>query len=135
MKQELNGDSCKILVIGINQPPTGYKNGKDTGTIRRLNEWMNDLGINHFSFSNIHEDKHHLSLKKVDYLRLEKMTAGYTKVITLGNYPSQALKKIGIKHFQLPHPSGLNRQLNDKVFVDNVLGECKKYIQNKVNAV
>lgn len=125
----------KLLVIGINQPPTGYKNGKETGTIRRLNQWMSEFGVNIFSFSNVHEDRCHLPLKNVNYERLGEMVNGYEKIITLGDYPSKALDKIGISYFKLPHPSGLNRLLNDKTFVENVLSQCKKYIHSNENTV
>ncbi len=48
-------------------------------------------------------------------------------VVALGN---NASKKLGsrVRHFKLPHPSGLNRQLNDKVKLWLKLLECKNYL-------
>jgi hypothetical protein len=33
-----------------------------------------------------------------------------------------------IKHFKLPHPSSLNRKLNDKQEISRLLYRCKKFI-------
>lgn len=49
------------------------------------------------------------------------------KIVALGNAASKALK--WIPHFKLPHPSGLNRQLNNKSFVLAKLLECKKWLE------
>lgn len=46
-----------------------------------------------------------------DVKRLQK--AGFS-IIALGNKASERLHKLNIPHFKLPHPSGLNRKLNDK---------------------
>lgn len=47
-------------------------------------------------------------------------------LIALGN---NASKWIGEhKHFKLPHPSGRNRQINDKEFIANKLAKCREYI-------
>lgn len=50
------------------------------------------------------------------------------KVIALGVRASERLGKLGIGHRILPHPSGLNRQLNDKEAVDKALAMCKDYL-------
>lgn len=50
------------------------------------------------------------------------------KIVALGNNASKRLTKYGIPHFKLPHPSGRNRQLNDKSYIESRLAECKKYI-------
>ncbi len=47
--------------------------------------------------------------------------------IALGNNASRTLGKK--EHFKLPHPSGRNRQINNKAFIDQKLLECKKYIE------
>lgn len=47
-------------------------------------------------------------------------------IIALGNEVSKWLNIH--PHFKLPHPSGRNRQINDKAFIASKLDECKKYI-------
>jgi len=65
-----------------------------------------------------------------DLLRLcnETIHPAVTKVVALGNTAADALDIIGIKYFKLPHPSPLNRFLNNKEQVDAVLQECKQWI-------
>jgi len=50
--------------------------------------------------------------------------------VAFGTNASKFLKKNNIPHFKLPHPSGLNRQINDKAYIISKLDECKKYIEN-----
>jgi len=47
-------------------------------------------------------------------------------IIALGKNASDWLGPV--PHFKLPHPSGRNRQLNDKEFVKARLEACKEYI-------
>lgn len=51
------------------------------------------------------------------------------KIIALGNKASERLNKMQVSHFKLPHPSGRNRQINDKAYIVNKLDECKKYLE------
>lgn len=48
--------------------------------------------------------------------------------IALGETAAEELKKRRVNHFKLPHPSGLNRKLNDKQEISRLLYRCKKYI-------
>lgn len=50
--------------------------------------------------------------------------------IALGNNASNFLKSEGLEHFKLPHPSGLNRKLNDRKFIAGKLKECKQWLSN-----
>lgn len=52
----------------------------------------------------------------------------FNKVIALGNIASKVLKYADIEHFKLPHPSGLNRKLNDKKWLNNELEKAKEYL-------
>lgn len=55
------------------------------------------------------------------------------KVVALGQKAARYLSKVGVNEFfVLPHPSGLNRMLNDKEFVKQKLGACKAYIYQGV---
>jgi hypothetical protein len=48
--------------------------------------------------------------------------------VALGEDASHRLNSEFIEHFKLPHPSGLNRKLNDKQEISRLLYRCKKYI-------
>lgn len=47
-------------------------------------------------------------------------------IIALGNEASEFLGEV--PHFKLPHPSGLNRQVNDKAYIEEQLKLCKEYL-------
>lgn len=69
---------------------------------------------------------------------LSKIAYWYHKgaaVVALGNKASVRMKKLGIDHFKLPHPSPRNRQLNNKEFVDLELRKCKNYLKGKGKCV
>lgn len=120
----------KVLVIGMNPSKQGRVGAKENSTVKKLHEWMTDLGVKHFSFSNSYEhttDK--IPLSQINYDRLFTLTQNYGKIIALGNFASEALDKINVSHFKLPHPSPLNRQLNDKNFERHVLENCRNYLR------
>lgn len=48
-------------------------------------------------------------------------------IIALGNAASKALGST--PHFKLPHPSGRNRQINDKNFIKSRLDACKAWLR------
>src|SRR5580658_146129 len=52
-------------------------------------------------------------------------------IIALGNNASKALIKSKVLHFKLPHPSGRNRQINDKAFIEQKLKECKEWLKSR----
>ncbi len=71
---------------------------------------------------------------KITSKDLKRLEAIYTsqrpdKVICLGKVAHKALQALGISHFEAPHPSGLNRKLNDKIYVDNMLNDMKEYLR------
>ncbi len=51
-------------------------------------------------------------------------------VIALGNNAHKAVEYM--EPFKLPHPSGRNRQINDKEFIAKKLAECKAHIEGKL---
>ncbi len=55
-------------------------------------------------------------------------------IVALGNIASKALGKV--KHFKLPHPSGLNRQVNNQKYKEKkseTLPEMEKYIEKALS--
>lgn len=54
---------------------------------------------------------------------------GY-KIIAFGEEAAKALVQNGVvNYFKLPHPSGRNRKLNNKKYVEEVLTKCKNWIE------
>lgn len=65
----------------------------------------------------------------------EGIDFGNVKVIALGKAAMEYLNDTGVsEYYALPHPSGLNRQLNDKQKLKETLSACEAYIYGKTNA-
>lgn len=92
---------------------------------KRLNSWVNQL--NDYYGCDEHEIINQISSMFVikAYFYFERGGP----IIALGNNASKALDKLDIPHFKLPHPSGRNRQINDKEFIKVKLEECRQYIK------
>lgn len=50
------------------------------------------------------------------------------EIVALGNEAAKKLEELGLEYFKLPHPSGRNRLLNDKKYVEMKLKECKEWL-------
>ena len=119
--------NSSILIIGIN--PSSGKPSKTSATIQRLNRWMDSLGFIHYSFTNVIHHTGPYRAKDADIETLKNFAEGYSKVIALGPFVSKTLNTADINHFTLPHPSPLNRQLNDKEYEQTCLKNCRKYLE------
>jgi len=117
-----------LLIVGIN--PSQGNPKRVSGTIKRLNRWVDYFNAQHFSFTNIIHTPGPYKSDMIDYNILNSFTEGYDKVIALGGFVSKTLNTAGIEHFMMPHPSPLNRQLNDKEFEMNKLKECKEWLKS-----
>lgn len=114
----------KVLVIGLNPSKLGGK----SPTLKRLKDWFDNIGLKRYSFTNVYNSPGKFSLKDVRKDELLTITKHYTKVIALGSKVSDILNLMGISHFKIPHPSGLNRQTNNSKFVNQELFKCREYI-------
>ncbi|NDF34210.1 MAG: hypothetical protein EB157_06590 [Euryarchaeota archaeon] len=84
------------------------------------------MGVRHWSFINATQCDV-ASTDNIDWEMLE-LGRSYSRVLALGNFASSALRRLSIPHFQLPHPSPLNRKLNDPSYEKTVLRECYNYL-------
>lgn len=119
----------KILVIGHSPSSKEYCPRKGNPSINRLNRWLDDCGVKIYSFSNACAHRA-TSLKKgnIDKIYLQNIAKNYNKILVLGKEVEQLFTKMGIEHFALPHPSPLNRKLNDKKFEKSVINGLHSYI-------
>ena len=53
------------------------------------------------------------------------------QIVALGKEASIVLDEEIMPHLRIPHPSGLNRSLNDPQLVNKFLKECKAYVLQK----
>jgi len=121
----------KVLIVGMNPSNTLEKvKVRKNSTFDRLNKWMDRLGVCHYSFINVINDRNiKLNHKNVDDKFLLSATKDYNHIIALGGFASDSLVRAKINHFRLPHPSPLNRLLNDKHFEKAILNQCSKYLK------
>ncbi len=116
-----------IIVIGLN--PTKLAVPRKGGAVKRFHEWMDYLALDKVAFTNLSPDPY-WDNKTVDLAFLNESIHHHDKVIAWGPVVSKYLTRMNIEHFTLPHPSPLNRQVNDHIFIRQKLDECKKYLDN-----
>lgn len=51
------------------------------------------------------------------------------RVIALGRTAEKALTLLRIPHYAMPHPSGLNRKLNDPAYVEEKINGLREYLK------
>ena len=116
----------KIIFIGLN--PTKLAIPRKGGAWHRFCEWLDEMEIIYtVSFTNISYDPY-WDGKTVDTAFLKASIGEYDKIIAWGPKVSDRLRKLGVEHHTLPHPSPLNRQTNNKAYISQRLQECKEYI-------
>ena len=121
----MKSNSVRLIVVGMN-PGRTRGNRSGSPSLRRLNLWMDHLKVRTYSFINSTQHQKP-SLANLD-LNTLVLTRDYDKVIALGGFASRALGHLSVKHFALPHPSPLNRKLNDPKFEAETLEKCYNYL-------
>ena len=103
---------------------------------KNFNEWSNRLVPNgNYKVVNVSNalTPHNRPLREDEFdlltLSINALDPEINRVIALGNTASIALEMIGIKYFKLPHPSPLNRKINNKIYLDAILEECEKWLK------
>lgn len=118
----------KVLFVG--DKPSKTNTNPDVAFLgakceARLRDWVKQLGLNW-------DDCKFMNRTDTFATRSIVFHIWYSNgiVVALGNEASRALRDAD--HFKLPHPSGRNRQLNDKKFVAQQLKLCKAWLHEKV---
>ena len=116
----------KVIMVGINPSRGPFRKGCSQ---YKMNIWMKYFGFHFYSFSNVIPIVGEYKVKNVDIEFVQNFTHGYDKVIALGGFVSTVLKKAGVDHFTMPHPSPLNRNLNSREYEEDRLKECKEWLE------
>ena len=117
-----------VLVVGQNPAFTSSVSSTKNKTLYRLYRWMSKANVEHFSFMNAYE--YPGSIKEQDVSAgLYEAHLHHKKIVALGNEASKALDKMGIKHLKMPHPSGLNRYLNDIEYEEKYIKLLRDYVE------
>jgi uracil-DNA glycosylase len=60
---------------------------------------------------------------------IARINAGqYTHIVALGKVATKALQERKVSFLSMPHPSGLNRKLNDSKYVERCLDRLRSYV-------
>lgn len=115
------------IIIGMNPTKAKYRKGC---AWYRLQDWIDELDVGMVAFTNLSHDPY-WDKKTVDFAYVRESTRPHGKVIALGGLVSKVLSGLSIDHYTLPHPSPLNRQINDDDFINMKLKECKRYLSDE----
>lgn len=116
----------RVLLVGINPSGKPFRKGC---ALDKMNLWMETLGFHHYSFSNVIPYEGVYKMRDVDVEFVRSFSDGYEKVIALGGFVSKALSRARVQHYVLPHPSPLNRKLNDREYEKRVIEECREWLK------
>jgi hypothetical protein len=124
----------KIVFIGINPSkasPDCSAFHPSTKSRKTLDKWVEDVSkmVNieiDVDFYNISTDKES-SVPTIDADDIKSLPRRYT-IVALGNKVTYYLTKNRIRHIAMPHPSGLNRKLNDPEYTAKKLRELADFI-------
>lgn len=117
----------KVLFVG--DQPSKTNTSPDVAFLgaaceKRLRSWISSLGLNWYVDC--------IFVNQSDRLRFQSLVDVAVRnkwaIVAIGKVATYQLG--GVKHFTLPHPSGRNRQLNDKSFAQRRLEACKQYLDN-----
>ena len=125
MRKYCSHTTNKPLILGINPSLVAFRRNH---SLHRLAHWMTALGYDTYCFSNIIPYEGKYTHKDVDIDFVRESIEGHDIILALGGFVSNTLKRMGIDHITMPHPSPLNRKLNDKKYEKNMLMNVRKIL-------
>jgi len=118
-----------IVIVGLN--PSKVSGTKQGPALRRLYSWAEQINLPIFSFMNLSDDPEwDFKYKSLDKKMIVQMLSDRDIIVALGSQVYNTLKRLGFNSFKMPHPSPLNRQLNDSEYEKQMLSELKDYVEH-----
>jgi hypothetical protein len=90
--------------------------------------WVKILGDPDYLLLNASDKVGKVSWKDYNPVSVSQAVDVCDRYVALGAYASGLFERLGVRHFTLPHPSGLNRRLNDKKELAEQLALCRVYL-------
>lgn len=133
-----------VLLVGSNPsircpdpsvPFVGTRSGS------KLDQWKAELGSYRFIEINacrlVTEDNRRPKTSELDLegLRAAIMEVRPRAVVALGKTAADALRRLGAGFFEMPHPSGRNRLLNDRSYERMMVRDCKRWLEQAEGSV
>ena len=120
---------CPVLFVGIS--PSSKTIPFKNGTFAKLKHWANEAGLEKFDFCNAIPDViNSMSMDDVDFDSLIVKCKGKSKVVALGGFVSRVLKRCGIPHLKIDHPSPRNRNLNSPEYEVCLINNLKAFVND-----
>lgn len=124
----------KVLLVGAN--PSRHNKTEEafigSRSGKTLQLWLEYMEISDYTLLNasdrILKPKERLRIGDFKLERLLIASKKHDEIIALGGDAAKACDLLQLKFHLLPHPSGLNRQNNDKKLVKLKLDELKKVL-------
>lgn len=127
----------RVLIVGQNPSThnlTPHVPFKGSSSGRTLDRWLAQLGLDGSVVIIVNASDVVGRRPRISELRQDITWFCYDKIVALGELASRSLLLSGCpfqRYFRLPHPSGLNRKLNDKKRLAEQLEACYHYIHEK----
>lgn len=118
------------LFVGLNPSKHPGADWKNNPSFSKLYDWIERIGIRHFSFVNVSHIGGVFDKNTIDVAFLGQVIDKHNgAVIALGREVAHVLQHMRISHFKMPHPSPLNRLLNDTDYEEEMLYQLKCYLE------
>lgn len=127
-----------LLVIGQNPGTMRTTDPREVPVHRAVSRWCDKLGIKYYSFVNVQhrKDIYMPTEEELYYLHACVCYHDGGPILVLGRKAWGSMRKVfGDKRagaMLAPHPSGLNRQFNDKRFEEIWLVHVERYLSEKL---
>lgn len=136
-------ETIEIFIVGSNpsnKSPGLHAFDKSTKSRKTIDKWFEDYCDfkYHLSFSNVFNRKTQNNVQPTkkhidDYIYTKRaLFKGLSKdkcIVAVGKTAQYALDQMGVEHFKMPHPSGLNRFWNDPEASEAKIKEMMEYIK------
>ena len=114
MKSFLPDHKISKTFIFVGQAPSSAETPFKNASFARVKAWADVAKVYEWDFQNaVPHIVNCDDRREIEYGLLYKRVSPFKKVVALGNFASDALRKIKISHLKIMHPSPRNRSLNN----------------------